>query len=92
MFGQLSVASLSVPALKLSVVVVESSLQLVDVLLQLDVPLVLVLLAGAGAEQEISVFRQSIKSPLSAPLTSRPQSSWAQWAHYSQWPGLSWTC
>ena len=61
MFGQLSVASLSVPALKLSVVVVESSLQLVDVLFQLDVSLVLILLlTGAGAKEEISpVFSQS---------------------------------
>ena len=59
MFGDLSVTSLSLSAVKLSVVVVEGSLQLMDVLFQLDISLVLILITGAGARAEIS--HQSVR-------------------------------
>ena len=67
----------SLPPVKLSVVVVESSLQLVDVFFQLDVSLVviLLLLTGAGAKEGISeAFSQSLNSAISPLAHNLPRS------------------
>ena len=66
----------SLPPVKLSVVVVESSLQLVDVFFELDVSLVvIILLTGAGAKEGISeAFSQSLKSAISPLAHNLPRS------------------